>query len=631
MTTYARLPAWTRAFAAHNPGSVLLETARFDATNFKSYFFSDPIRFLIAEDPEAIPQLFSDIEAALSAGFFVAGYFSYESGAHFEPSVRIESVVQGRAGSPGYPLIWLGVYERPHIFDHLHGRFIGKLDGAFTGEFREDSSSSSHPSLPGLAGAAIPSISLTMPVDEYCAKVEKIQSYIAAGDTYQVNFTDSIVFDTQQPASKLFALLSVQQPVSYSAFLNPGGCQILSLSPELFFRVDGDRITTRPMKGTMPRGLDSEEDRVAAVELQNDEKNRSEHVMIVDLLRSDLGRICTMGSVEVEDLFSVERYETLLQMTSKVAGNLRPGISYYEIFRAIFPSGSITGAPKVRTMQIISELESHPRGVYTGAIGFIAPDRSSVFNVAIRTLVMKNGTAALGVGGGIVADSDPMEEYRECRLKASFLTRIKHEFQLIETMLWNGAFPLLALHLQRLKASASYFSFDFDHESIDAHLKELAATLEGEKRYRVRLLLSADGSIGLTPQEFAQGTPSGRIRIASVRTSSTDAFFRHKTTHRALYDEQYDLAKAEGFDDFLFLNEKGEVTEGAISNVFIERSGKMYTPPLSSGVLDGVYRRHLLESRGNIEVTVLTEEDLVSADAIYLCNALRGMYRVQVV
>jgi para-aminobenzoate synthetase/4-amino-4-deoxychorismate lyase len=417
--------------------------------------------------------------------------------------------------------------------------------------------------------------------------------------------------------------------VAYSALLNVAGYHILSLSPELFFRIEGDRIVTRPMKGTMPRGLDVAEDEKAARRLQRDEKNRSEHVMIVDLLRNDLGRICTMGSVRVEDIFSIEKYETLLQMTSTVTGTLRRGLSYYEIFRAMFPSGSITGAPKIRTMQIIHELEQLPRGIYTGAIGHISPDGSSTFNVAIRTLVLKDGEARMGVGGGIVADSVPSDEYRECLLKTEFLVRPTRNFQLIETILWDGDFSLLAMHLDRLESSAKYFSFPCDRGAISAQLIEASNLFRSEQRYRVRLLLNATGNATVSATEYTLDAPTGLIRLSTHRTSSKDVFLRHKTTQRNLYESQYAEARANGFEDTIFLNERDEITEGAISNIFIRQSGSLLTPPLSSGVLPGVFRRHLLETTAGADEHVLKLADLQSADAVFLCNSVRGLWQVK--
>jgi len=382
------------------------------------------------------------------------------------------------------------------------------------------------------------------------------------------------------------------------------------------------------MKGTMPRGLDLAEDDAQAARLQADEKNRSEHIMIVDLLRNDLGRICCSGSVVVEDLFSIERYRTLLQMTSTISGRLRPNLTFYEIFRALFPSGSITGAPKLRTMQIIRELERYPRGVYTGAIGHIAPSGDATFNVAIRTVVLRNGFAHMGVGGGIVADSDPVSEYRECQLKASFLTRPHSDFQLIETMLFDGTtMPLLPLHLDRLAASAQYFDFPCDRAAIESRIAALTATLPAT-RHSIRLLLHATGDVTLTHTALPEDAPTIAVRISAYRTQSNDPLLRHKTTRRDLYNSELTRARAEGFDEVLFLNQRGELTEGAISTLFVRLNGQLLTPPLASGVLPGVLRRQILATDPTALEQTLTLADLAGAEAIYLGNSVRGLRQV---
>jgi para-aminobenzoate synthetase/4-amino-4-deoxychorismate lyase len=612
VTHWTALPEGAHAAVAAQAGSVLLETSRYDPSNQRSYLFLHPEETISAHTPDEIPRLFARIEAALLQGFHVAGFFSYECGTHFErfagPSAKAEEL----------PLAWLGLYRNPLVFDHALGRFEGPA-----------------PTLPSLLPAPSmpdlipPGLTLEISPEDYRARILEIQQYIAAGDTYQVNFTDRVSFPMHAEPSVLYASLLRQQPVAYGAFLNVAGQHILSFSPELFFRIDGGRILTRPMKGTMARGLDAAEDRQAALRLQNDEKNRAEHVMIVDLLRNDLGRISQTGSVVVEELFSVEKYETLLQMTSTIAGLLRPGVGFYEIFRSMFPSGSITGAPKLRTMEIIRELEPRPRGVYTGTIGFIAPNGSSVFSVAIRTLTIKDGLACMGVGGGIVADSDPREEYRECQLKAAFLSRPRTAFQLIETMLWEKEFRLLPLHLDRLQASAAYFDFSFDREAVLKRLRELSDSFEDGASQRVRLLLDANGEITVSNSELQAEPDFLRVKISEQRTSSTDVFLRHKTTHREQYNRALAAARAEGFDEVLFVNEKGDLTEGAISNLFIEREGELLTPPLACGLLPGIYRRHLLATRTNAAERILTLTDLCTADAVYLCNSLRGLRTVK--
>jgi para-aminobenzoate synthetase / 4-amino-4-deoxychorismate lyase len=606
------LPRHARSVVAETPGSILLETSRFDPANRYSYLFLRPLRTLVAHKLNEIPQLFSQIEDALAGGYYVAGFFSYECGYHFEPSTGPEP------GSRELPLAWLGVYDSAAVFDHVLGRF---RDGSLA-PLAEDNQAES----PTVTSDPIV---LEIAPEEYYARILKIKEYIASGETYQVNFTNDIAFRTPLSALDAFDALSAQQPVAYSALMNVADHSILSLSPELFFRIDAGRIVTRPMKGTMPRGMDAAEDIQAALRLQSDEKNRSEHVMIVDLLRNDLGRICNVGSIQVEDLFSVERYETLFQMTSTISGALRPEIGYYDIFRSMFPSGSITGAPKIRTMQIIRELEQRPREVYTGAIGFMSPQGSSVFNVAIRTLVMKEGNARMGVGGGIVADSDPREEYRECQLKASFITHPRRTFQLIETMLWDMDFRFLSMHLERLGSSAEYFNFFFDMDAVTSKLRSLSTTFNSGERYRVRLTLDRVGNVAVDSSVFGANLSTGLVRLSTQHTSSSDVFLRHKTTLRAMYDQEYAEARASGFDEAIFMNERGEVTEGAISNIFIQQSGRLLTPPLPCGVLPGIFRRHLLETHANAEEKILTVADLHAADAIFLCNSLRGIREVK--
>ncbi|HZY63885.1 MAG TPA: aminodeoxychorismate synthase component I [Edaphobacter sp.] len=605
------LPSHWHTVVATQPDSVLLQTSRFDASNRNSFIFLNPVQTISAHRLDEIPKLFCRIEESLAEGFYVAGFLCYECGYHFERVGNLHLV------NDDLPLAWFGIYRKPLIFDHA----AGYLDGnAPISEAPSFSAEAEH----------FESVNLVLGKQAYCEKIETIKEYIRQGDTYQVNFTSSVEMPSQEDTAATFTRLLRQQPVAYSALLNISGHQILSLSPELFFRTEDGKITTRPMKGTMRRGLDLAEDRQAAINLQNDEKNRSEHLMIVDLLRNDLGRICNMGSVQVEDLFSIEHYRTLLQMTSTVSGKLRTGLHWYDIFKAMFPSGSITGAPKIRTMQIIRELEENARGIYTGAIGYIAPDGSSAFNVAIRTLHMRAGKISMGVGGGIVADSIPDEEYSECLLKAAFLTHQQHDFQLIETMLWNGDFRLLSMHMDRLESSAAYFEFAFDRAAAVSQLREYASSFSSEKCYRVRLLLNSDGKIILAHGEHSnQPAAISNVRIALQRTFSNDVFLRHKTTLRQQYDLEYAQCRRDGFDEVIFQNERGEITEGSISNIFIRREGRLVTPPLHCGVLPGIFRRHLLEDEPRAKEAVLTLRDLQTADAIYICNSLRGMREIR--
>ena len=637
---YTPLPTTLHALVESAPNAILLETSRFDPANHHSYLFLNPVRILTATTLEEIPALFANIERALAEGLHVAGYLSYECAGHFEPStVRTDptlgvphshaatSRVSGEARTPEsttLPLAHLAAYVAPITFDHATGTFLTPPP------LRVPQVSLLRPGF-----TPIPSPTLRISDDAYTTAIEKIQTYISAGDTYQVNFTDAIQFPTTLSPATLFTTLAQNQSVAYAAFLNLGPHQILSLSPELFFHLDGptNKITTRPMKGTTPRGLDIAEDKQAALSLQQDEKNRAEHVMIVDLLRNDLGRIALPGSVHVDDLFAVERYQTLHQMTSTISATLRPQTSFYEIFAALFPCGSVTGAPKIRTMQIINELEAHPRGVYTGAIGHIAPDRSATFSVPIRTLVLQSQSATMGVGGGIVADSIPADEHREALLKAAFLTRTSQPFELIETLLYDQHYQRLPLHLDRLESSAAYFDFLCDRTAVEAQLRAFAHFLDPRHPHRVRLLLSPEGKVSMTSQPLATDRPTITVTLSPHRTNSADAFLRHKTTNRTLYNDELSRARAEGFDEVLFLNERDELTEGAITNLFVEipadpaRAGKLLTPPLASGVLPGILRRHLLATLPNLEEQVLTLDDLRPPNTLWLGSSLRGLRR----
>jgi len=600
------LPAGYVDLMASAPGSILLQTTRYDADNYRSYLFLDPLRIL-----SDLSTFFEDVEAALAAGQYVAGYLTYESG------VALQSLTS-RHPQPGeLPALWFGVYGEPFVFDHRTGEFEGLSPEIIPVNGQES-----------IESCAINDLRFGMSPTAYAEKIFQIQEYIRSGDAYQVNFTDRFEFELSGTAAALFESLNRRQPTAYSAFVHGGGWQILSHSPELFFRRKYREIVTEPMKGTAPRGLDASDDKRQADWLRSDIKNRSENLMIVDLMRNDLGRICEFGSVHVENLFHVERFETLLQMTSTVSGRLREGIAYREIFASLFPSGSITGAPKLRTMEIIDELESAPRGVYTGAIGFISPRQEAVFNVPIRTLILKGNRGMIGVGSGIVIDSDAEAEYAECVLKSNFLSHSEEPFELFESILWDGSFPLLALHLDRLESSAYYFSFSFDRVQVRRAIEDAAAGLPANMRFKVRAALNRSGHLNIASTLVEDGPMQGTVSIADERVSSRELFLRHKTTRRTLYDESYRNATQAGHAEWLFFNERGELTEGCISNVFVEKAGRWFTPPIECGLLPGVYRRHLLETKSEASEKTMTIDDLVSADAIYICNAVRGCRKV---
>ncbi|KAE8755600.1 aminodeoxychorismate synthase component I [Paraburkholderia madseniana] len=482
--------------------------------------------------------------------------------------------------------------------------------------------------------------------------IDAIHAALRAGDSYQVNYTYRLGFDVFGSPTALYRRLRVRQPVPYGALIAlPGDEWVLSCSPELFIEKEGALLRARPMKGTAPRSEDPATDRGAADFLANDPKNRAENVMIVDLLRNDLSRVAQTGSVSVPALFSVEPYASVWQMTSTVHATLRAGTSFAEIMRALFPCGSITGAPKHRTMQLIEELESTPRGLYTGAIGWLDATTSEnacgdfCLSVAIRTLTLTPAAqpgelqGKMGVGAGIVLDSVAADEYAECQLKASFLTGAEPGFELFETMYATREEGVrhLSRHLARLSASATTLGFKLeDEDEIRAQIAEKCAALPTHTPHRMRLALSKNGAAQITAAVL---TPLADSTVCVLlgsdhdfpTTDANDPLLRHKTTRRAEYDRGWREAEAKGAFDTLFFNERGELTEGGRSNVFVKLAGRWWTPPLESGVLPGIMRGVLLEDTGlRAAERVLTRVDVQNAEALLVCNALRGAVKARV-
>jgi para-aminobenzoate synthetase/4-amino-4-deoxychorismate lyase len=488
-------------------------------------------------------------------------------------------------------------------------------------------------------------------VDEaaFTRAIERIREYIAAGDTYQVNYTYRIRFDAFGSIHALYARLRERQPVPYGALIGlPDGRAVLSLSPELFVRHDAGRLLARPMKGTAPASGDEDVDVVRSSALAADPKNRAENLMIVDLLRNDLGRIARTGSVGVPALFEVRRYSSVLQMTSTVQAQLADGTPLGAIFDALYPCGSITGAPKRRTMEIIHELEPAPRGIYTGALGWMDPPAFGAqpgaqlgdfcLSVPIRTLVLQpahNGVrrGELGVGAGIVYDSDPAAEYAECRLKARFLTGLLNEFEIFETIraTREDGCRHLERHLARLRASAAYFGFAFAEELARAGAIAACAVLPANTPHRLRLALKPDGEVVVHTAPLAPLEGPVELLLSDDPVDSTALFARHKTSVRSRYDAAWKAAENVGAFDTLFFNERGELAEGGRSSVFVRVGERWYTPPLSSGVLPGVMRALLLEDPAwNAIECPISRETLERAQEIVVCNALRGPLRAVV-
>lgn len=463
---------------------------------------------------------------------------------------------------------------------------------------------------------------------EFVSSIRKIRDYIKKGDTYQVNYTVKGKFDFAGSYSSLLSNLVFNQSAQYTSFINDGKNIILSLSPELFFEVKGRKIKSKPMKGTTRRGQNLIEDLKKKNELVNSVKNRAENVMIVDLIRNDLGRISEYGSVSVPSLFEIEKYETVYQMVSTVQSKLKNNIMLSDVLKNIFPCGSITGAPKIRTMEIINELEKESRGLYTGSIGLFINGKMT-FNVSIRTLLMdkKSGNGEIGLGSGVVWTSKADEEYAETKLKGKFLTDPINQFKLFESALVeNRKIKMLNEHLNRMEKAAEYFLFVFDREAIEQKIINYLKSVD-EKRFKLKISLTKTGKIEFIKTPI---TPVEQIKviISKNRISTENRFQYFKTTNRLLYEKEYSKYSRLGFFDVLFLNEKNEIAEGSITNIFIKKNRKLLTPPVEAGILPGLYRSKLLSSIKNVFETNLTLNDLLTADEIFLTNAVRGKIKV---
>jgi para-aminobenzoate synthetase/4-amino-4-deoxychorismate lyase len=574
--------------------------------------FRGACRTLSCDDPAGLTVFFEALEAATRAGHWAVLAADYEAGYWFEPRLRPLATSDARLHAWIFPAA--ESLSRQEANDFIAGQLARLPESA------------------RIAGIA--QVRADLSEQEFFQAVRRIRDYIAEGDCYQVNLTYGLEFQTYGHALALYERLRRAQPVRYGAYLQLPGLTALSLSPELFLERRGRRLLSRPMKGTARRGNTPAEDAALAAELAGSDKNRAENVMIVDLIRNDLGRLALPGSVRVQGLCRVEAYPTVFQMVSDVSADIAEH-SLFEIFRALFPCGSITGAPKLRAMEIVRELEPRPRGLYTGALGWFAPDGDFTCNVAIRTLVLEEGgKGRLGIGAGIVTDSDAASERRECEAKARFLTELPAPFKLIETLrLEPGTaepYPLLEGHMRRLARSGASFGFRFDVSSVKRQLLGYAAGVLEKDPCRVRLLLAWDGEVEITSSPLPSAQEEAmRVAVSERRLDSGDLLLRHKTTARALYDADLAALPA-GVFDTLYLNEKGELCEGARSNVFLQLNGRLYTPPLSCGLLDGVMRRKLLEE-GRAEEGVLSLEDLANAEALYVSNALRGLMPAVVV
>lgn len=558
--------------------------------------FPAALHVLVAHRPADVVRVLEEVERATEAGRWAYGYVAYEAAGGLDPSL-----VTHRPPPGSLPLAWFALADAPVSVPPVEAAG----PSAATAEVRW---------WPGWTPA------------EHQRDVERVRTRIERGDTYQCNLTVRMRGRSDGDPFDLYRQLATAQRGAYNAYLDLGRYVVASASPELFFERRGDDLLLRPMKGTAARGRTTTEDREAAHGLRTSAKERAENIMIVDLVRNDAARVAEVGGVFVPALCAVERYETVLQLTSDVVARLRPAVGLTELFRALFPSGSVTGAPKVSTMRLIRELEPAPRGVYCGAIGYVAPPAAAVrarFSVAIRTAVLdrESGGLEYGVGGGITWDSTPAAEHDEVIDKTAVLHHPQHDFELLETVRYEPGVGLRNRdrHLGRLTDSAAYFGFATDQ--VAAAVAELDGRLAAGGPARVRLRLSRSGQVGtdVFPLPASAG-PVGLV-VDEEPVDSRSVWLQHKTSLREVYDSRQ-LRHPEA-DDVVLLNERGEVTETTRANLAVRLDGRWWTPPLSSGCLPGVERARLLDEQAVLE-RVLTSADLDRAEALAVLSSLRG-------
>ena len=555
--------------------------------------YENPIDIIRAETLGNVAEAFDAVQSYLNQGYYVAGFTAYELGYALEP--KLSTLLDNRQSGP---LLCFGVFK-----------------------------AYKHEPMPDCAQtlAVPPVLRPQWSEADYVSRFERVINYIKAGDVYQINLSYPMRGAYEGSAADLYAAFRQRQPGRYGGVVSLGGADIISFSPELFFKTDDEQIEMRPMKGTARRMADPAQDRALRDHMKTDEKSRAENLMIVDLLRNDLSRIAAPGTVKVPALFSLETYPTLHQMTSHVRAKLNPGIEIADMFKSLFPCGSITGAPKIRAMEIIHELEPKPRGAYCGSMGYIDPDGGACFNVGIRTVTLDDGLMTYNVGSGIVLDSNGSDEYAECLLKSKVVTGAGPD--LIETMRWTPKDGLLRAdrHLARLRRSAAALDYPWKQQAINDALSGLSAPTA----QRVRLTLSPDGRVCLENIDFEPVIDIWAVSLSKNALSSSVQETRHKVSHRAFYDgERRRVNALTGCDEVLFFNPGGALCEGSFTSVFLEKDGQLYTPPLDAGLLPGILRESLIADGRAVEAS-LNIDDVINAERIFIGNSLRGLIAVR--
>ena len=565
-------------------------------TKNKWLCFDKPIEVLQADKIEDVEKVLEQAFEYSKQGHWAVGFVCYEAAAAFDGSL-----ITLQPENNKLPLVWFAIYCDCQELDELPKPPL--QDCAFdTSIFKWQPDT---------------------PKQQYNSSISKIKSHIRKGDTYQVNYTMRLKSRFDRDSYGFFAHIAAGSDAAYCCYIETVDFAVCSFSPELFFSTEDNTITTRPVKGTIARSPIYRDDLITAEKLKNSTKDMAENVMIVDMLRNDLGKIATPGTVKVQSLFDIEKYPTLYQLSSTITAET--DCTSVDVFKHLFPCASITGAPKCRTMKIISELENSPRGLYTGSIGYFAPKAyTASFNVAIRTVVVDKAekTAVYGVGGGIVWDSAAKSEYAECLTKAAVLNS-NGAFELIESILWNkeDGFGLLDLHLDRLKESSDFFGFVFSEKAISASLNEAVKDCTGGD-FKVRLLVDKQANIQTQAQPIQPLNKILKIRLATKPVSRKDIFLYHKTTRRKVYEDAF--AERGDCDEVLLFNTDNEITECTYNNIILEKDGRLFTPPINCGLLGGVYRRYLLD-KGLLSERIIKLESLASYDKIYLVNSVRGI------
>lgn len=588
---------------------VLLDDARAQGASH-ARLYRDPVRCLSATTAEELDRLLEDLRRASRNGLHAAGYLAYEAGYALEPRLRPLIETLGPV-----QMAWFGLFAgHDDIAPEAVPAWLAQGGEAWLA-----------PARPAIAEPA------------YAARFAEVHEAIARGDVYQANLTFQNEAALSGHPLALYRTLRAGSAAGYGGVVFDGRNWLLSLSPEMFFSLRTGEMTARPMKGTRPRDADPARDAQAAAELRSSDKDRAENLMIVDLLRNDLARVAVPGSVRVTDLFRIESYPSVHQMTSTVRATIAPGEDAVDILRALYPCGSITGAPKIRAMELLHEIEPGPRGIYCGSIGRIDPARGDMpgdaaFNVAIRTLHLAADTqkVILGLGSGVVADSSAADEWRECLIKGAFLKAATRRFDLIETMGFDPATGIvrLELHLERMKASAAALGFSFDRHAVRNALNHACFFLDAPTRIRLLLAATGDTAIEMRPMPAPMAEPLAVV-LRPMSLAADDLRLRHKTTDRSCYDAPRIAARAQqGADEVLFTDSGGALTEGSFTSLFVERDGQLLTPALEQGLLPGVLRRELVEQGRAVEAR-LTPDDL--AGGFWLGNSLRGLMRAQLI